>query len=45
VALAEYRAALDVDGAPEAARAAAQSGVETAYKPPERPGGNPQPQP
>jgi len=45
VALAEYRAALGVDGAPEAARAAAQSGVETAYKPPERPGGNPQPQP
>lgn len=45
VALAEYRAALSVDGAPEAARAAAQSGVETAYKPPERPGENRQPQP
>lgn len=44
VALAEYRAALSVDGAPEAARAAAQSGVESAYKPPERPAANPQPQ-
>ena len=45
VAVNEYRAALAVDGAPEAARAAAQSGVETAYKPPERPGQNRQPQP
>ena len=45
VALAEYRAALSVDGAPEAARTAAQSGVETAYKPPERPGTSPPPQP
>lgn len=45
VAVNEYRAALSVNGAPEAARAAAQSGVETAYKPPERPGENQQPQP
>lgn len=45
VALAEYRAALDVNGAPETARAAAQSGVESAYKPPERPGEDRQPQP
>ena len=44
-AVDEYRAALGVEGAPEAARAAAQSGVETAYKPPERPGENRQPQP
>ena len=40
LAVNEYRAALGVEGAPEAARAAAQSGVETAYKAPERPGGN-----
>lgn len=45
LAVNEYRAALSVNGAPEAARAAAQSGVETAYKPPERPGENRQPQP
>ena len=45
VALAEYRAALGVDGAPEAARAAAQSGVDAAYKPPRRPADSPQPQP
>jgi len=37
-AVREYRAALGVDGAPQAARAAAQSGVETAYKAPQRPG-------
>ena len=45
LAVSEYRAALGIDGAPEAARAAAQSGVETAYKVPERPGENRQPQP
>jgi hypothetical protein len=33
LAVDEYHAALAVPGAPEAARAAAQSGVETAYKP------------
>jgi len=38
LAVDEYRAALGVDGAPEAARAAAHSGLETAYKPPQRPG-------
>ena len=32
-ALAEYRAALAVDGAPEAARAAAQRGIAEAYQP------------
>jgi tetratricopeptide (TPR) repeat protein len=36
LAVSEYRAALAVDGAPEAARVAAQSGVQTAYKPAER---------
>lgn len=43
LAIREYRAALEVDGAPEAARAAAQGGVETAYKPPQRPGEDRQP--
>jgi tetratricopeptide (TPR) repeat protein len=38
LALKEYRAALGIEGAPEAARAAAQNGVETAYKAPERAG-------
>ena len=33
-ALAEYRAALGVTGAPEAARVAAQRGIEKAYEPP-----------
>ncbi len=33
LAVSEYRAAMDVDGAPEAARVAAQRGTETAYKP------------
>jgi hypothetical protein len=33
LAVDEYHAALAVPGAPEAARAAAQTGVETAYKP------------
>ena len=40
LAVSEYRAALAVDGAPEAARVAAQSGVQTAYKAAERPGEN-----
>jgi tetratricopeptide (TPR) repeat protein len=35
LAVKEYRAALAVNGAPAAARAAAQSGVETAYQPPQ----------
>ena len=39
-AVNEYRAALAVDGAPEAARAAAQRGVDAAYKPPPRDAGN-----
>jgi tetratricopeptide (TPR) repeat protein len=45
LAVNEYQEALAVPGAPEAARVAAQSGVETAYKPPARPGENQQPQP
>jgi len=45
LAISEYRAALAVYGAPESARAAAQSGVETAYKPSARPDENKQPQP
>ena len=45
LAVNEYRAALSVDGAPEAARAAAQTGVETAYQAPERAGEKRQPQP
>jgi hypothetical protein len=44
LAVNEYHAALAVPGAPEAARVAAQAGVETAYKPPERPGDSQQPQ-
>ena len=44
LAVNEYQAALAVEGAPEAARVAAQSGVEMAYKPPARPGENQQPQ-
>lgn len=43
LAIREYREALQVDGAPEAARAAAQSGVETGYKAPQRPGEDRQP--
>jgi hypothetical protein len=34
LALNEYRAALAVDGAPEAARVAAQNGIDAAYQPP-----------
>jgi hypothetical protein len=45
LAVSEYQAALAVEGAPEVARVAAQSGVETAYKPPERPGKDQQAQP
>jgi hypothetical protein len=45
LAVGEYRAALAVDGAPEAARVAAESGVQTAYQPAVRPGENRQPQP
>jgi tetratricopeptide (TPR) repeat protein len=45
LAVKEYRAALTVEGAPATARAAAQTGVETAYQPPERPGENKQPRP
>jgi len=40
IALKEYRAALAVEGAPEAAHTAAQRGVETAYEPPQAPHGN-----
>jgi tetratricopeptide (TPR) repeat protein len=36
LAVAEYQAALAVDGAPEPARAAAQRGVETSYQTPPR---------
>jgi Tetratricopeptide repeat len=42
-AVNEYRAALAVDGAPEAARVAAQGGVQNAYKSAERPAENGQP--
>lgn len=45
LALQEYRAALAVEGAPETARAAAQSGVETAYQPPQLPDKNNRQQP
>lgn len=44
-AIREYRAALAVDGVPEAARAAAQSGVQTAYEPPAHAGENEEPRP
>jgi hypothetical protein len=37
LAVNEYQAALTVEGAPDAARTAAQGGVEAAYKPPARP--------
>ncbi len=43
LAVNEYQAALAVPGAPEAARVAAQAGVEAAYKPPARPGDSQQP--
>lgn len=41
--VSEYRAALAVDGAPEAARVAAQRGVDAAYKAPAHPGETPKP--
>jgi hypothetical protein len=40
VAIREYRAALTVTGAPDAARLAAQRGVDQAYAPPARSGGD-----
>jgi Tetratricopeptide repeat len=43
-AIAEYQAALAVEGAPELARLAAQNGVNAAYKPPSRSGDTEQPQ-
>jgi hypothetical protein len=45
LAVNEYKAALSVDGAPEAARVAAQSGVDSAYKAPVHAGESEQPQP
>lgn len=39
-AVSEYRAALNVDGAPEAARIAAQNGVDAPYAPPKAAGAN-----
>ena len=45
LAVKEYRAALAVDGAPATARAAAQSGVKTAYQPPQLHDQNKQQQP
>jgi hypothetical protein len=45
LAVKEYRAALSVNGAPEAARSAAQTGVDAPYKAPEHPGEIKQPQP
>ena len=44
LAVNEYQAALTVEGAPEAARTAAQGGVGAAYKPPARPAEGQQPQ-
>ncbi len=44
MALSEYRAALAVDGAPEAARIAAQNGIDAAYQPPAGTGKNRQPE-
>jgi hypothetical protein len=44
LAVNEYQAALAVEGAPEAARVAAQNGVQATYKPPARPGEDEQPQ-
>ena len=44
LALNEYRAALAVNGAPEAARIAAQNGIDTAYQPPVGAGKNKEPQ-
>jgi hypothetical protein len=44
LAVGEYRAALAVDGAPEVVRVAAQNGMQTVYKPAERPGENSQPE-
>jgi hypothetical protein len=43
LAVNEYQAALAVAGAPEAARVAAQAGVQAAYKPPARAGDSEQP--
>jgi tetratricopeptide (TPR) repeat protein len=43
MSLTEYRAALVVGGAPEAAKVAAQRGVDSAYKAPEHPGESRQP--
>ena len=45
LAMSEYKEALAVNGAPEAARLAAQSGVEAAYKPHSRPAATEQQQP
>lgn len=39
-AISEYRAALAVDGVPEAARIAGENGVEAPYAPPNAPAGN-----
>jgi tetratricopeptide (TPR) repeat protein len=44
LAVNEYQAALTVEGAPEAARDAARSGVETAYRPPAHQDESQQPQ-
>jgi len=44
-AVKEYRSALTVQGAPQTARAAAESGVQTAYQPPQLPDKNRQQQP
>jgi hypothetical protein len=44
LALNEYRAALAVDGAPEAARIAAQNGIDAAYQPPAGTSKNRQPE-
>jgi len=42
-AVEQYRAALEVDGAPEAARLAARRGLDSPYTPPARPGGHSSP--
>ena len=40
LAVGHYQAALDVEGAPESARVAAQQGIDAPYKPPARPNDN-----
>jgi hypothetical protein len=43
LALADYHAALAINGAPEAARVAAQRGIDAPYSPPAANGGGDKP--